>query len=140
MTPSNRIGPASARAASAHGSAPRTRAGFTVVEIIVAIMVLAVGVLGLAATAGIVQRQMAGGERQSAAAAIAQSRFDSLTSKNCNVISGSSGTASHRGGLVTEIWSVTDGANVKQITDTVQILGRRVKLVYTTYIACRNTL
>jgi Tfp pilus assembly protein PilV len=50
----------------------RARDGFTIVEIIVAIMILSVGVLGLAATAAVVQKQMASGERQAAAAAIAR--------------------------------------------------------------------
>ena len=114
------------------------RAGFTVVEIIVAIMVLSIGVLGLAATAAVVQRQMASGERQAAAAAIAQSRFDKLTSVNCQTLSTTPGTASWRHGHVQESWVVSPiNANVRQITETITMTGYKNPLVYTTYIPCR---
>jgi prepilin-type N-terminal cleavage/methylation domain-containing protein len=116
----------------------RARAGFTIVEMIVAIMVLSIGVLGLASTAAVVQRQMASGERQSVAATIAQSRFDELTSRNCDAVSGTSGAASHRNGQILERWNVIDGDKVKQITDTIRITGRVNPLVYTTYVPCRN--
>ena len=114
------------------------RDGFTIVEIIVAIMVLSVGVLGLAATAAVVQKQMGSGERQAAAAAIAQSRFDQLTSINCKSANLVGGNASWRNGHVTETWTVTDLTNIKQITETITITGYANALVYTTYIPCRD--
>ena len=114
------------------------RAGFTVVEIIVAIMVLSIGVLGLASTAAVVQRQMASGERQSAAAAIAQSRFDKLTSVNCQTLSTAGGTKTWRHGHVTEEWTVSAiNNNVRQITETITLTGYKKPLVYTTFIPCR---
>ena len=116
----------------------RARDGFTIVEIIVAIMVLSVGVLGLAATAAVVQKQMASGERQAAAAAIAQSRFDQLTSINCKSANLVGGTQSWRNGHVKETWTVTAGSNVKLIQETIQMTGYKNNLVYTTYIPCRN--
>ena len=116
------------------------RAGLTIVEIIVAILILAVGVLGLASTAAVVQKQMSSGERQSAAATIAQGRFDALTSVNCKTltVANTKGTQSHRGGQVREAWFVTDLPNVKQITDTIKITGMKKPLVYTTSIPCRT--
>ena len=118
--------------------APASRAGFTVVEVVVAIMVLSIGVLGLAATAAVVQRQMASGERQAAAAAIAQSRFDQLTSVNCQTLSTTPGTATWRKGHVKEDWVVTPIVNnVRQITETITLTGYKNPLVYTTYIPCR---
>lgn len=114
------------------------REGFTIVEIIVAIMVLSVGVLGLAATAAVVQKQMASGERQAAAAAIAQSRFDKLTSINCKSANLVGGTQTWRNGHVKETWTVTAGDNVKLIQETIQMTGYKNNLVYTTYIPCRN--
>lgn len=114
------------------------RAGFTVVEIIVAIMVLSIGVLGLASTAAVVQRQMASGERQSAAAAIAQSRFDMLTSVNCQSLAATTGTATWRHGHVKEEWTVSAiNNNVRQITETITLTSYKKPLVYTTYIPCR---
>ena len=116
----------------------QARGGFTIVEIIVAIMVLSIGVLGLAATAAVVQKQMASGERQAAAAAIAQSRFDRLTSINCNSPNLVGGTQSWRNGHVKETWTVTDGNNTKLIQETIQMTGYKNDLVYTTFIPCRN--
>ena len=115
------------------------RDGFTIVEIIVAIMVLSVGVLGLAATAAVVQKQMGSGERQAAAAAIAQSRFDKLTSVNCATAVTSPDSATWRAGHVKEVWTVEQiaGKNVKQITETITITGYTNPLVYTTFIPCR---
>ena len=123
---------------------PAPRAGFTVVEVMVGAlmlvvgMVLSIGVLGLAATAAIVQRQMASGERQAAAAAIAQSRFDQLTSVNCQTLSTTPGTATWRKGHVKEDWVVTPIVNnVRQITETITLTGYKNPRVYTTYIPCR---
>lgn len=116
----------------------RARDGFTIVEIIVAIMVLSIGVLGLAATAAVVQKQMASGERQAAAAAIAQSRFDRLTSINCKSANLVGGTQSWRKGHVKETWTVAQEANVKRITETITMTGYKNDLVYTTFIPCRN--
>ena len=119
------------------GTAPARRAGFTVVEVVVAIMVLSVGVLGLAATAAVVQKQMASGERQAAAAAIAQSRFDRITSVNCKTNFTSPDSLLWRKGHVKEKWTVTQVGNVKQITETITMTGYKNPLVYTTYIPCR---
>ena len=127
-----------ATAAATSDSGTANRDGFTIVEIIVAIMVLSVGVLGLAATAAVVQKQMGSGERQAAAAAIAQSRFDQLTSINCKSANLVGGTATWRKGHVTETWTVTDLTNIKQITETITITGYTNPLVYTTYIPCRD--
>ena len=59
------------------------RRGFTLVELIVAIVILSVGVLGLASTAAVVTRQIGGGAQQSRAAAVAQARFESLRGMSC---------------------------------------------------------
>lgn len=128
----------SATGARALGRRLVSRDGFTIVEIIVAIMVLSIGVLGLAATAAVVQKQMGSGERQAAAAAIAQSRFDKLTSINCKSANLVGGNATWRNGHVTETWTVTDLTNIKQITETITITGYNNPLVYTTYIPCRE--
>ncbi len=59
------------------------RRGFTLVELIVAIVILSVGVLGLASTAAVVTRQIGGGAQQARAAAVAQARFESLRGMSC---------------------------------------------------------
>ncbi len=56
---------------------PKSR-GFTVVEVLVAIVIMALGVLGLAGTATSVSRLIGGGAEQTIAANIAMSRFEQL--------------------------------------------------------------
>jgi prepilin-type N-terminal cleavage/methylation domain-containing protein len=83
-------------------AAPR-RSGFTIMELIVAIVILSIGILGLAASSGIVMRMIGGGTHQTIAATVAQTRFESLRSLSCGRIT--SGSSSSRN--VQESWSVT---------------------------------
>jgi prepilin-type N-terminal cleavage/methylation domain-containing protein len=121
------------------------RAGFTLAEIIVAIVILTIGLLAMASTSGAVARQMTGARRQTIAATIAQSRFDSLTSVRCASLAPLSGTSSMvtsgsstRSGVV-ESWSVTDGDDVKNITVNITFPGRPTPLVYRSILPCRDS-
>ena len=94
--------------------------GYTVIELLVATMVLAVGVLGLAATAVAVARLTGGGMRQTIAAVISRSRFELLRSGGCARVS--SGSAITRG--VHESWTVrARGARVFEVTDSVRFVA-----------------
>ena len=105
-------------------TAPGARAGFTIVEVIAAIMILTVGVLGLASAAATVTRMMGTAEVQSDAAAIAAARFETLRGTRCPVASGSASGAG-----ITERWAVSQlgnaGFRMYQVTDTVQYRNRR---------------
>ena len=58
-------------------SRPRVaRPGFTIIEIMVAVMSLAVGVVAMASTAAVTGRQMNEGNTRNRAASVAQSRFE----------------------------------------------------------------
>ena len=57
--------------------------GFTIVEIIIAILVLTVGLLGLVTTAALVTRMIGRGQRSSAAAGFAQRRLERLRAGAC---------------------------------------------------------
>lgn len=81
----------------------RTRSGFTLMELIVAIVILSIGLLGLAATSGIVMRLIGGGGHQTVAANVALARFERLRGLSCGRIAG--GSATNRN--VQETWSVT---------------------------------
>ncbi len=83
------------------------RGGFTLVELIVAVVVLAIGVVALGSTASTVSRMLTGGAAQTLAAQVAQSRFEMLRSVPCAQVT--SGTADTRG--VTERWHVTSLGN-----------------------------
>ena len=112
-----------------------SRAGFTLVELLVAMMVFAVGMLALAATAASVTRMMGGAKRQTLAATVAQSRLEKLRSSPCASLV--SGTETVRG--VTNTWTVTAVSRGVTIKDSVSFPSsrntRRWKL-YTTSLSC----
>jgi prepilin-type N-terminal cleavage/methylation domain-containing protein len=115
------------------------RAGLSLVELMVSIVLLAVGLLGMAALSVKVSTQQRGAASQQLAAMIVQSRFDSLASIRCQALAPSgpqSGTVTTRG--ITERWSVTDGNDVKVITDTVTFATRTRPLAYISVIPCRD--
>ena len=94
-----------------------SRVGFTIVEMIVAIMIFSVGVMGLAGTAAYVARQMNGGMQQTLAATIAQSRLDLIAGSGCRTVV--DGSATMKG--ITETWRVDRPANfnILRVTETV---------------------
>lgn len=111
--------------------------GFTIVEVLVAIVIMVVGVLGLAGTATNVSRLIGGGAQQTLAANIAMSRFEQLRSTACSNMAG--GTATKRG--MTEHWTVqSSGVSLYTATDTVRYTaagGRTPSpLVFTSYVKC----
>jgi prepilin-type N-terminal cleavage/methylation domain-containing protein len=113
---------------------PARRAGFTIVEVIVALVVTSVGALGLAATSALVVRLAADGAQQTRAATVAQSRFERVRAAECALIV--SGT-SHTTGL-TERWSASPvAAGLWLVTDSVILhSGRRGAQVYRSLVQC----
>jgi hypothetical protein len=131
MTPS--------RARPGDALARRERRGLTIVEVVVAILLLSVGLLSLAGLAAGTSKAIRGGGTQVVAAAVAQSRFDSLSSVPCDDLAKNattSGSSTTRG--VRETWAVTDGRNIKRLADTIDVPGRTKKLVYLSVIPCRD--
>ena len=130
-----------ARLTASARPAPRGRAGVTLIELMVALFVLGVALLGLAGVSGKVTRQLSGGGRQTLAATMVQSRLDSLSSiAPCtNVVAAGitkTGTRTTRG--VRESWVIRDGNNVIHVTDTVTFAGRTQPLIYKSILVCRN--
>lgn len=119
---------------------PRPRRGASLVELIVAMVLLSVGLFSVLGTSGSVSESLGGGMRQTLAASIAQARIDSLTSIGCQSLTPgnatSSGTGTVRG--IEESWSVTDGRNVKTINVSVTVPGRSYPILYETIIPCRD--
>lgn len=112
----------------------RVRPGFTIVEVMIAMLVLSLGVLALAATATMVQRQMGSAQQQSLAAFAAQARFEQLRSVNCQSIA--AGSATMR--TVSESWAKKDTARAVIVTDSVRYTtryGQRLQ-VYRTMVPC----
>ncbi|HYT72387.1 MAG TPA: prepilin-type N-terminal cleavage/methylation domain-containing protein [Gemmatimonadales bacterium] len=57
--------------------------GFTIVEVIIAILILTVGILGLVTTAALVTRMIARGQRSATAATYAAQRMEKLRVTGC---------------------------------------------------------
>ncbi|NUQ20772.1 MAG: prepilin-type N-terminal cleavage/methylation domain-containing protein [Gemmatimonadaceae bacterium] len=111
------------------------RRGFTIVELLVAMMVFAVGVLGLAATTATVARLMGSASRQTIAATVAQSRIEKLRARSCAALA--SGSETVRG--VTSSWTVVVATRGDSITETVTFptaRGTTRTRVYKTMITC----
>jgi prepilin-type N-terminal cleavage/methylation domain-containing protein len=79
------------------------RPAFTVVELLVALVVLTIGLLALAGTAGLVAAHVGDGGRLSASAHVARTILDSLGATPCEAAASGSGT---RDGAAAA-WTVT---------------------------------
>ena len=114
----------------------RPRRGFTVIEMIIAIIVMAIGVMGLAGTARYVAMQMGNGRSQTIAATFATKIADSLSARRCAAIA--SGSQTKRG--VTITWTVADSIRTKWVTEQVQYTTKSgPKTVnYLTVIQCSD--
>jgi prepilin-type N-terminal cleavage/methylation domain-containing protein len=116
----------------------QARDGFTLIELMVAIMILVVGVLGLAGTAGMVSRMVGGAAQQTIAANIAASRFETLRSVPCASVVGGDTTIRN----ISEVWSVTPdptNANLSAVANTITYTaagGRSRTLAFQSYIIC----
>jgi prepilin-type N-terminal cleavage/methylation domain-containing protein len=75
--------------------------GFTLLEVLVALVILSAGILGLAGNAALVSRLVGDGSRLTVAASLATARFEQLRAVPCARVVG--GTAVTRG--VEERWS-----------------------------------
>lgn len=60
-----------------------SEAGFTIIEVIIAIMVLTVGLLGLVTTAALVTRMIGQGQRSAVASTFAAQRMERLRTAAC---------------------------------------------------------
>jgi prepilin-type N-terminal cleavage/methylation domain-containing protein len=102
------------------GPAARVRRGLTLIEMMVAVVMLSIGLLGLASTSGYVVRQVGGGAKQSTVAQAIANRIDKLRSLGCDQIQSGSNTA--RG--VSESW--TRGAIVNRVLSVGYTVSYRV--------------
>jgi len=80
--------------------------GFTIVEVLVAVLVLSVGVLALVGTAGLVTRMVGQGHRFTEASALASERVELLRAQGCP----SAGSGSETRGAYTISWRIIDEA------------------------------
>jgi Tfp pilus assembly protein PilV len=75
----------------------RGRRGFTIVETLVSVMVLAVGLLGLVSVAALATRMVSEGQRSTESAAIANERIEVLRAQGCPaLVDGAESRGAHR--------------------------------------------
>jgi len=100
----------------------KSRGGFTIIELVVAIIIMTVGVLALATGAAGVAKQMRDGNNQAAlAAVVGQARMETIRSLGCSSLS--SNTATTRG--MTEKWNVVwISARARAVTESVTYVPR----------------
>jgi len=97
------------------------RDGFTIAEVIIAMVILSVGLLALASGSVGVVRQMRAGNQAAIAAMVAQSRMEKMRSRTCSNIS--TGTTTTSG--MSEKWTVTAlSARVSAVAETVTYVPR----------------
>lgn len=92
------------------------RRGFTIIEVLIAVMILTVGIVGLATTAALVTRMVGQGQRYTEAASMASERFEILRAQPCASLANGSQTS----GGYTVAWTVTTvGGSGRQFDVTV---------------------
>ena len=98
--------------------------GFTILEVVIAIVILSMGILGLAGTAASVTRMVGRSQQYGKAAALAAERFEILRAQAeptptvttpCTALTGGTSTS----GTYSVAWTIADVTNGKQITLTV---------------------
>jgi len=121
MRISRRFDRATVRMVSPRRARLQARGGFTIVELVVAIIIITVGVLALATGSAGVAKQMRSGNQSALAAVVAQSRLETIRSLGCSNLS--SGTATTRG--MTEKWSVSFiSGRARAVTESVTYVPR----------------
>ncbi|HJR35471.1 MAG TPA: prepilin-type N-terminal cleavage/methylation domain-containing protein [Gemmatimonadales bacterium] len=109
------------------------KGGFTIVEVLIAIIMLSIGVLALASSSGSITRMMHYGRMKTDATAIGQSVLDSLryraqstTPKCTSVVTGSQATAPKLG--FTTNWTVATSGNTRNVMVAVRYwVGTRLR-------------
>jgi Tfp pilus assembly protein PilV len=92
----------------------KSKSGFTIIEVIIAIIVLTVGVLGLVTTAALVTRMIARGQRSAVAASFASRRLERQRIAACIAAQRVNGQDTlYRGSnwVAVNTWTYTDGGN-----------------------------
>jgi prepilin-type N-terminal cleavage/methylation domain-containing protein len=98
---------------------PRSERGLTIVELLIAVVIFSVGLLGLAGTASVILTSLTSTQSRTIAANVADSRFDRIRATTC--ASRASGTAKTRG--ITEAWTLVHLARADDVTVAVTFLS-----------------
>jgi prepilin-type N-terminal cleavage/methylation domain-containing protein len=108
--------------------------GYTIIEMLVAVMIFTIGLLAMAGTASLIMMTIAGSQTRSIAAAVAESRFERMRAQTCTAHA--AGTAVTRG--LREDWSVQPLARADDVTVVVTMLvnHRTRTQAFRSYMPC----
>jgi type IV pilus modification protein PilV len=112
----------------------RRRGGFTIVELLVAMMIFCVGVLAMASTAARTITMLASGQARTIAASVAENRIERLRGVPCSAHH--SDSAVTRG--IKERWSIVSLARVDDVTVTLSFAADHgtKSQVYRSFLSC----
>ena len=113
----------------------RIRDGFTLIELMVAMVIFTVGVLARMSSAGSVMTMMGGSQRRTVAATVAEARFERLRAQSCD--QHTDGTLLTHG--VRETWNIVPLTLADDVTVVVTYPaagGRIVTQTYRTFVPC----
>jgi prepilin-type N-terminal cleavage/methylation domain-containing protein len=108
----------------------KSESGFTITEVVIAVIVLSVGLLGLASTGALTTRMIGRGQRSAVAATFAARRLELLRPAACipaQRVNGSEILYRGSTAVATNVWTFTLSTN-----QTVQVR------VFTTYTTAKN--
>ncbi len=113
----------------------RPRRGASLIEVLIASVLLTTAIGALLGTTKKVAEQMGTSRKQMVASSVAQARLDSLQSISCTALAAvSPGERMTRG--IHEVWTVTSGTNSKLLTLKLTIPGLSKDVTYTTIVPC----
>lgn len=116
-------------------TAPRVRRGSSLIEIMLACMLMTVAILGLLGTSKKIAESVGGSRQQMIAASVAQARLDSLQSLSCTALSSiATGTRTTNG--IGESWTITSATNTRVIVLTLTIPRLSKTVTYRTIVPC----
>ena len=104
--------------------APRRRDGFTMPELLIAIVVIAVGMLSLATGSVAVLRQIRWGSQSALAALVATQRMEYLRSQGCTQLGADGSTSATTRGLGEKWVIATINGRAKAVVESVKYAPR----------------
>ncbi len=112
------------------------RRGFTLIEVVLALILFQFGMLALAASAAVAARDLSVANRRLKARSLAEARVARLRASRCPAPG--AGSLRVAGGFV-EHWTVTDAGGIRRVVDSVAMTlprGREASVVVRAWVLC----